>query len=277
MAAITDLSDLVNLATGGNGGAPETIHFFKDGRVDAAAATAPVAGRFHSLWMYEGSPSGGAAPGATVLYPNNTVAGGMFQTNPAGGKQKWLTGFFAVSNIQGTLVLYDRIAHRSGLNATTITAQTFSMTPTRYTNGVGNEIWLEIYSLIGTTATTITAEYTDQSGNTGAVTTATTFGGTGLREAQRMIPLPLAAGDSGVRSVANVDLLATTGTAGDFGVTLVHPLASLPIPLLGCGVYFDILRQAPIEIATDACLGLAFFANTTTVPNIFGSLTFVEK
>lgn len=277
MAAITDLSDLINLSTGGNSGTPEFISLFKDGRVDAAAATAPVAGRYTSLWMYEGSPSGAAAPGSTVLYPDNTTTGGIFQTDPGGGRTKWMTGCFVAVNTPGTVILYDRLAHRSGLNATTTTAQTFTMTPTRYTNGLGNEIWIEVYTIIGTTATTFTCTYTDQGGNTGQVSTATAIGGTGLREAQRIIPVPLATGDYGVQAVADVDLLATTGTAGDFGVTLVHPLAYCPIPQAGVGVYTDILRQAPIEIATDACLAFAFVANAVTVPIMTGCVTFVEK
>jgi len=277
MAAITDLSDLVNLSTGGNSGTPELRPFFKDARVDAAAAAAPIAGRMTSLWMYEGNPSGAAAPGTTVLYPDNTTTGGIIQTSPGGGRTKWLTGFFVAANAAGTIILYDRLAHRSGLNATTTTAQTFTMTPTRYTNGLGNEIWLEIYTQIGASGTTFTCTYTDQGGNASQVSTATAIGNTGLREAQRIIPVPLAAGDYGVQAVADVDLLATTGTAGDFGVTLVHPLAYCPIPQAGVGVYTDILRQSPIEIADDACLGIAFLANTVTVPIMIGCASFVEK
>ncbi len=277
MAAITDLSDLVNLSTGGNSGTPEFRPFFKDARVDAAAAAAPIAGRMTSLWMYEGNPSGAAAPGTTVLYPDNTTTGGIIQTSPGGGRTKKITGFFVAINTPGTVILYDRLAHRSGLNATTTTPQTFTMIPTRYTNGLGNEIWLEIYTQIGASSTTFTCTYTNQAGTQNQVSTATAIGNTGLREAQRIIPVPLATGDYGVQEVEDVDLVATTATAGDFGITLVHPLAYCPIPQAGVGVYTDILRQAPIEIADDACLGVAFLANTVTVPIMIGCASFVEK
>ena len=43
MAAIADLSELINLQTGGNNGNPENIFYHKVGRVAGAAATAPAA------------------------------------------------------------------------------------------------------------------------------------------------------------------------------------------------------------------------------------------
>jgi hypothetical protein len=276
MAAITDLSDLVNRLTGGNSGTPEIIMGFKDGRVDAAAAAAPIAGRATSLWTYEGQPSGGAAPGA-VAAPTNATTGGLIQTDPGGGRTKWLTGFYVCANTTGTVILYDRLLHISGLNGTTTTAQTVGGTLTRYTDGIGNQIWIEIYTQIGTTATTFTCEYTDQGSNPSQVTTATAIGGTGLREAQRIIPAPLASGDYGVQAVANVDLLASTTTAGDFGVTVVHPLAHANLDVAGAGQWVDLLRGAgPVEIKTGACLALAFMANTTTVPFFWYQAVFVE-
>lgn len=276
MAAITDLSDLVNRATGGNSGTPETICFFRDGRVDAAAAVANIAGRHTSLWQYEGSPSGGAAPGA-VAVPTNATAGAMKQTDAGGARTKWLTGFYAAANTTGTLILYDRLLHVGGFNGTTLTDQAVGGTLTRYTGAesAGNQIWVEIYTIIGTTARTITADYTDQGGNSGT-TIATAIGGTGLREAQRIIPLPLADDDYGVRGVTDCILSASTGTAGNFGISIVRPLAYLPIPVVGVGVYLDILRQAPVEIKAGACLSLAILANAVTVPFVTGSLSFVE-
>ena len=62
MAAIADLSDLINRSTGGNSGTPDNLFFFKRARVAGAAATAPIAGRPASLWTYDGQPSAGTAP-----------------------------------------------------------------------------------------------------------------------------------------------------------------------------------------------------------------------
>jgi phage tail sheath gpL-like len=83
---------------------------------------------------------------------------------------------------------------------------------------------ITIYTQIGTTGTTVTAAYTNQAGAGGQVAPLVVIGGTGFREANRMILLPLASGDTGVRAVATIALTATTGTAGDIGVTLFKPL-----------------------------------------------------
>lgn len=277
MSALVDLSDVINRATGGNSGTPETIFMYKDSRVDAAAAAAPVAGRMTSLWQYEGTPSGGAAPGS-VAAPVNTTTGSLIQTDPGGGREKWLLGVTANGSTAGTLILYDRLLHISGLNGTLNTAQTVGGSLTRNTGGVGNQIWVEIYTQIGASGTTITASYTDQAAASGHTTTATSIGATNFREAQRIIPLPLAAGDSGVQAVASVTLAATTGTAGDFGVTVVRPLLIIPCPLAACGTVRDLIAQlpGPIKIDTDACLAFAWLANGATAPQVFTQLNMIE-
>lgn len=278
MANLTDLSDIIERVTGGNSGTPEHLFYYKDGRV-AAAAGVTVAGRFSSLWQYNGQPSHGAAPGA-VAAPDNTTTGGLKQTDPGGGRQKWLLGGTASASVAGTLVIYDRLLHISGLNGTLNTAQTVGGSITRYTGAesVGNQIWVEVYTQIGTTATTITASYTDQDGNSGITSQTAAIGGTGLREVQRMIQIPVASGDTGVRAVASVTLAATTGTAGNFGVTIARPLAYIPLGVVGTGSVRDFISGLPsvIEIKTDACLSLAWLANGTAGPQIWGSLHMVE-
>jgi hypothetical protein len=279
MTALTDLSDVVNRCTGGNSGAPENLHFFKDARVGAAAAAATIAGRLQSLWQYEGQPSAGAAP-TTVATPDNTTAGGIKQTDPAGGTQKWLLGVSACALVPGTLILYDRLLHIGNLSGTVITAQTVGGSLTRYTGtaSAGNQIWVEIYTQIGASSTTITASYTDESNNS-STSVATAIGNTGFREAQRIIPLPLASGDTGVRAVASVTLAATTGTAGAFGVSIVRPLLTIPLGVIGAGSTRDLIAglPGPVEIQTDACLAWAWLANGAIAPQIFGSIHMIEK
>jgi hypothetical protein len=281
LAALTDISDLLNRFTGGNSGTPEHLFFNKDGRVAGAAATAPVAGRWTSFWQYEGTPSHGAVQSSTGAAFDNTTDGGLKQADPGGGREKWLTGAVVSANAAGVVILYDRLAADGGLSGTTTTTQAVSFTaPSRYsgTASVGNQIWLEIQTIIGTTGTTVTAEYTDQDGNTAIVSPATAIGATGLREAQRIIPISLAAGDTGVRNITNIDLLATTGTAGDIAAVLVRPLAILPVNAAGMGIPRDFITgiPGPIEIETDACLAFAWLANSTTIPGITGSLHMVE-
>lgn len=279
MAAITDLSDLINLLTGGGSAAPQLPYFWKDSRVAGAAAVATISGRMTSLWTYEGAPAHGAAPGGSVLIPDNTTNGGLKQTDPGGGRQLWLGGISMTPNIPGTLILYDRLLHISGFSGTVTSAQNVAGTLTRYTNGIGNQIWVEVYTQIGASSTTITASYTDDGGTSGNTSQAVAIGNTGLREVGRIIPINLATGDIGVQACASVTLAATTGTAGDFGVTIAHPLAFVPCPLAGIGVLVDFISGLPglVEVKTDACLAFAWMPNGTTAPIILGNVSLIEK
>lgn len=276
MGAITDLDTLTNLVTGGGAGAPETIWWFKDSRVGAAAAAATVAARWTSLWSYDGQPSDGATPGAAAN-PDNTTSGALKQTDAGGGRQKWLLSIAAGNNSAGTLILYDRLLHNGGLSGTTTTAQTVGSTLSRSTGGAGNIAWAEIYTAVGSTATTITASYTNEAGTSGRTSQATPFGGTGAAEAQRVLPLPLAQGDQGIRAVASVTVLASTLTAGSFGVTIADPIVAIPLGVIGMGGIRDLITTVAVTpIATGACLAWLWHANTTTAPTLMGHCNFVE-
>lgn len=278
MTAYANLSEMINRHTGGNNGTPEFLWMWKDSRVAGAAAAAPIAGRMTSLWQYEGVPAHGAVP-SSVAIPDNTTNGGWKQTDPGGGRQKWMSGVVAGANVQGVLILYDRLLHVGGFDATVTSAQTVGGTLTRYTNGLGNQLWAEIYTQVGATATTISASYTDQDGNASQTTPAVVFGGTNAREAQRIVPLGVASGDIGVRACASVTVLATTGTAGNFGLTIAHPLLVIPIAGAGLGGVADRVAQipGPIEIPTDACLAWAFLPASATAPNFMATLSAAER
>lgn len=283
MAAITDISDLINLSTGGSSGAPENLWWFKSARVSGAAAANNIAGRMTSLWQYEGSYGAGSAP-TTGAIPTNATAGAIPFTSPAVSKQKWLTQYGGTANVSGTLILYDRLFHIGNLSGTVTTAQTVqgavpSPALTRNTGGVGNMVFYEIYTQVGTTATTLTISYTDNDGNTGQTSPAVTFGGTNFREVQAIRRIPLLAGDKGVRAVASATVLATTGTAGAFGITIAKPIAYLPLNSTGILGFRDYATGLPgiPEIDSAACLSLMWVANTTTPPEPFGCTSFVEK
>jgi hypothetical protein len=282
MGAIQNLSDLLYRLT--LGGGSQQIFVYKDARVGGAAAAAAIAGRLISLWQYDGSQGFGAVASASGTVYDNTTNGGMKQTDPAGGNQLWLVGVSGACLAQGTLILLDRLVAESGNSGTVTSAQTLTACTTgsgRYSGAesAGNQIWIEITTQIGATSTTVTCSYTNQDGTSGRTTTATAFGNTGFREAQRYIVCPLQAGDTGVRSVESVTVLATTGTAGDFSVCIVRPLAYLPQTAIGQGVVRDMVSGVPglIEVKTDACLTWAWYPNTTTIPSFFGHIVLVER
>ena len=281
MAALTDLSDLINRLTGGNNGTPETQFWFKTPRVAGAAATAPIAGRMASMWQYEGYPAGGAVPTDAEVC-TRTTQGALPFTAPGGSREKFMVSAGVVPLTAGLYLLYDRLLHIGGLSGTLTTAQTVQGTTptpalTRNTGGVGNIAWAEIYTAIGTTGTTLTMNYVDQDGNSASSTT--NIGATGFREATRVLRLPLAAGDTGIRSVTSVQLTASTTTAGNFGITIARPLAWIPVGAAGSGGWRDYTTGLPgiPAIDSDACLALAYIPAAATAPEVWAAATFVEK
>lgn len=282
MAAITDLSDLINRQTGGNSGSPENFFFHKVPRVGGNAATAPIIGRGCSLWLYDGMPTGGDTPTSAVI-PDRTTKGAINFTAPGGGRDKHLIGASITPLTSGVYLLYDRLFHIGLLSGTSTADQTIQgSTPspalTRNTGGAGNIAFYEIYTIIGTTSTTLTMTYTNQAGTTGRTSTIN-IGATGFREVSRMQRIPMASGDTGIRAIEKIALTATTGTAGAFGITIAQPLAWIPVGaagLMGWRDYTTGLPGIPV-INPDACLAVMFIPTAATAPELFGSLATIEK
>jgi len=279
MTAFANLSEYINRMTGGNSGSPQNLQKYMNGRIAGVAAPAVVSGRPASLWTYDSTRGGAGTTPTTVEAPDRSFNGGMLQANASGGRELWLTWAGAAGNVAGRVLLYDRLLHIGGLDATNTGAQTVGGTLTRNTSGVGNQIWVVVYTQVGATGTTITASYTNQSGTAGRTTTARTFGGTSFREQTRAMPLPLQAGDTGVQSVESVTVLGTTGAAGNFGVVVAKPLLSIPLLAVGQGGDTGALSKArgPILIDTDACIAMWFFPNATTAPELWIDLSFCER
>lgn len=285
MTAIASLDSLINILTGGGSVAAKHPFFYIDARVQAAAPTAPVAGRINSLWQYnKTNGANGAVPPALASAAAPTIAtiGAIPFDDPTGGRQNWLLGVEASMSAAGALVLLDRLVHCSGASGTVATAQAITGgAVTRYTGtaSVGNKIQIEIYTAIGATATTATVSYTNQAGTAGRVTKAVAIGGTGLNTATSVINCPLADGDTGVQSVQSVTLAATTGTAGSFGVNIVRQLGLCISGGVASGSIRDMIAGLPSmpELLTGACLYFNWFSNTTTIPAGFVGLHIAEN
>lgn len=260
--AITTVDGLV-------AGSKQTINYYK------ASATSKGAGSFHSVWTTAGLPGAGAAAGSAAgAACTNATTGAIPFSNPAGGNTEYLMGFDLTGATAGTWFLYDRLVHTSTLSGTVTTAQTVnSAALTRYTTGDGVECWLEFYSATGATAVTATVSYTNQAGTAGrsgsAAVVATTVAG-------QLIPVTLQAGDTGVQSVQSVTLSATTGTAGNFGITLLYRLAHASVSLVNTGCLLDWQATGLPEIQSNACLALGVLCSATNTGIVTGLVKTVE-
>ena len=282
MAALTDLSDLINRQSGGNSGTPNNLFFHKVPRVGGVAATTPIIGRGCSLWTYDGMPAGGAVPTVGAI-PDRTTTGAIPFTAATGGRDLHLIGASITPLTAGVYLLYDRLFHIGGLSGASTADQTVQGSPaspalTRNTGGAGNMAWYEIYTTIGTSPATLTMTYTNQAG-TGGRTASMNIGQTNFREVTRVQRIPLAAGDTGIRAIDKIALSASTGTAGNFGVTIAQPLAWIPVGTAGTAGWRDYTTGLPgiPVIDPDACLALMFIPAAATAPEIWGGIATVEK
>lgn len=247
-------------------------------------------GRFAGAHTFNiaASPPAAGIP-STAVSCNNTTTGAFNIESQVGSQAgvEWTLARASVNTSAGQplLLICDRLCHQGGLSATVTGAQTTNLPTaalTRYTSGVGVMICVDIYTLIGTTATTLRATYTNSNGVGGRTTKDVVFGGAGNNAAHSRIWLPLQDGDNGARSVESINVVASTGTAGNFGVTLVKPLTYLMPPVAGtehfgtnifnnliggCGQFESYLPECCIELAIFAAQALY----------VTGTLGFIRK
>jgi hypothetical protein len=213
------------------------------------------------------------------------LQGAIPSTAPGGSRDKHLIGASITPLTSGVYLLYDRLFHIGGLDGTSTAAQTVQGSPaspalTRYTGGTGNIAFYEIYTILGTNlTTTLTMTYTNQEGTGSRTSTPINIGATGFREVTRMQRIPLAAGDSGIQSIQQVQLNTSTGAIGNFGITIAQPLAWIPVNVAGTMGWRDYTTGLPgiPVIDPDACLALMFIPNGNTAPELTGLLATVEK
>lgn len=231
-------------------------------------------------------PTPAAVTTSVALDRNSDVALGPIPTVASGNELCVLAGRFNTSGAAGMAVCaIDLLNHHNGMSGIVTGEQTTNLPSgstaalTRYTSGEGVMIGLVIYSQLGSTATTVTVRYTNSNGDGNRTSTATSFGGASFRENNIIIPIPLQAGDTGVRSVEGVTVAATTGTAGSFGVSLFKPLGMFALN--------DVMGAMPLDAVSsggvvgqlslahpDACLTLIGFGQTTQ--SINGTLLLAE-
>lgn len=282
MGAITSFDQITNTLTGGTADS-ESMYVWQDNRIGSAAAPAAITGRQFSLWAMNNSwGGGGAAPGATARNCTRTTQGALGQANPSGGRQLYLASLYANSTTAGTYQWFDRLMDISGRNATTAgTVSGLAMAPARGVGSVAealkNVIIIEIYTLIGVTGTTLSVDYKDANG-VARTSPLIVFGGGNNREQYRHIVVPFATGGRGVTEVTGYTLTATTGTAGDFGITIARPYPSVPIVVGGQGCFTNLVTQQPTfpEILTDACLYCVITAGAATFGQQDYVLSFIE-
>lgn len=246
-----------------------------------------TAGNISSMWTAGGSPPGGSFGTAlTGRSIDNTNAAALQFTNAGATRFKHAIGWGIGSTVGlGSIMLYDRVYEYPFTGS--VTSGTFSV-PTLVardvagaTAGDGLMMWHENFSATATTAVTVTPTYTNSAGTgsrTNAYTSLVTAAviGTVANPAGKFF-LPLASGDTGVRSIQSYTLSATLTSANQTFV-IGRPLGI--VPHLSANAYIErdlVLQTASLPRLYDGtAMGLLILANTTTSP-MFGEVHMSEN
>lgn len=223
-----------------------------------------------SLWRNTGFPAAGADPATTPGAAYDDTAGSMFFPDQASDR-KFLATFSANASQSWNLILYDRLVGVGGVSLATTGDKTIdSVALPRYTgtDAEGVECWLEV-----STATTVTApvvslnSYTNEAGGTGRAGGQITFPAVATNVNCMIGPMPLQAGDRGIRSVETLDV-ATAATAGIVNLVLLRRLATLVMTMSEVVETDYLLQHSSMPRIYDgaslALMGIPIIANSST-------------
>ena len=236
---------------------------------------ATVAGRFYSPFYVAGRPGAAAAPspgiGGAAL---TSYAGQIPWTNPASGNS-YLARFAAACNTPGTLLVCDRLWHNSGIVVTQTTSQTVNSAawPARdsagTTDGANVMIGAEVSTVMGAGTPTFTMGYTNSSGTAGR--SIVTAAQSATMAVGSFIPIQLAAGDVGVRSIQTWQQSASM-TSGVYHLVAYRVLARLDLPLANVGNALDAISGGFVRLYDNTVPFLLWLPSTTTAPSLSGQL-----
>ena len=281
MAAIADLDDFVNRMSGGSSGTPENLFWWKGNFIGGTKALGWADQAMLTLWHRNGFPTGAAVVSTSVEILSSSTAGALPFTNATGGREKLIVGAESTQPEQGndrssSIFAYDRLSQVLLDNQLT-SGQTVGGAITRYTDGAGNFIFMEMVGYQGSTDRFVTIDYTNQAGTTSR--TATSF--LGVSEQYDIdggfMMVGLQDGDTGVRSIQDVTLNLAAGTANDFVVGIGHPLfmtvGSGPaegMPSMATGAYGTISK-----LVDNACIAFTVGGNALQSFNT-GAISTIE-
>lgn len=239
--------------------------------IDKASIANAVAGRFYSLWRATGTPGQGAIPTTAAICTKALTGAFGFanQTAPATSYLAWAT--LAAGNNVTSVEIHDRLAHMGGLSGIVATAQGALTLAGLAADRLGDanysdvQWWLEWYADTGSTAVTMTVNVTyndDTTGNVSVSAVATS-------RASGMYPIVSAVAGKFIKAVNSVTH-ATTGTAGNYGITATRPRTGFSAPIANKIETFDWAQLGLPEIPNDACLMMIMLCSTTSTGTVRG-------
>jgi hypothetical protein len=255
-------------------GVQPPVFFYK------TTSTMEAAFVMHSLLYTAGIPGAGVAPSDVANGVSLNSYSGQIPF-PTGNNNTYMIKAACGSSITGSLMIMDRLWHNATLSATTTTAQTINSVafPARDNNGSSNGegvfIALEVSGATtnATATTTATITYTNSAGTGSKTGTIASIPGTAV--AGTFIPVQLAAGDIGVRSIQSLTL-GNSLAAGTIHLVAYRPLAV--IDNIGAGLVqsLDMTQLGFPRLYDNTVPTLAWLPSATTAASIMGQIVFTQ-
>jgi hypothetical protein len=257
------------------------------------ATTAPVAANWYSMLPVGGIPGSHTFPANSLAYQTLTDAstGVLTHGGNVSTDTKHILNLMAMASAGSPppVVMVVDIGGYYGPFTQSISAQTFTGTPqTRYdTLGGWQMCLINSGTAMGATASNITTlTYVDQGGASSTIpttpsvaVTASTVAPTATLGARVITSIagpfiPLAAGDTGVRSVTNITFSAAN--TGNMALLLVRTLATIPCPTANVPAERDLVMQLASlpRVFDGAALSFLVYFPAATGATITGNLDF---
>lgn len=241
--------------------------------IDKASIANAAAGQIFSLWRATGVPGQAAIP-TTAAICTSALTGAFGFTNQTAPLKSYLAWLWAATgNAATNIEVHDRLAHMGGLSGIVTTAQgalaLTGLAADRQGDANFSDVqwWLEVYTDLGATGVNATVAVTyndDTTGNLAAVALGAT------PRAGRLYPLVSAVAGKWIKSITSVTLSATTGTAGNFGLTATRPRTVLSTAIANKVEQFDWAALGLPEIPNDSCLQMVMLCSTTSTGTVRG-------
>ncbi len=237
-----------------------------------------------SYWRNSGNPNTGAIPAAAASC-NSATLGALPYIAPTSGNSTYIARLMmATTNTQSTEV-HDRLAHMGGLSGVVAspTAQTvgIDINALAGTDNIAQrkgradfstiQWWVECYTLLGTTGSTMVINYTNHlgvAGQTNATIPANFRPGA-------ILPITPQPGDF-IRSIESVTVAGSTGTAGNFGITATVQRTEISTPVINNAILYDWAALGLPPVYDSSCLFFIGNATTTSLGSLNGAITLVQ-
>jgi hypothetical protein len=140
-------------------------------------------------------------------------------------------------------------------------------------NGTGVYAAYEVNSNMGAGTPNLNVTYVDSVGTAGSV--SPTLALTASMILGTFIPIPLAAGDVGVRGIQS-HIKNATQNSGGYSLVLYRVLARIPIPVAYAGAAVDAITSGMPRLFDNTVPFLVFIPGTTTSPIVSGQVVYTQ-